>query len=95
VKPIDADTLRAAAQATGGRLVVVEDHWPEGGLGDAVLEALAEANVPFRLVKLAVCGMPGAGTQAQLLAASGINAEHIAAAARQLCTGEASRADSD
>jgi transketolase len=93
VKPIDADTLRAAARATGGRLVVVEDHWPEGGLGDAVLEALANHNVPLRLIKLAVCGMPGAGTQAQLLAASRINAEHIAAAARQLCALDPSRDD--
>ena len=41
VKPIDAKTLRAAAQATGGRIVVVEDHWLEGGLGDAVLDAFA------------------------------------------------------
>src|SRR5262249_11635124 len=41
VKPIDAKTLHEAAQATGGRLVVVEDHWVEGGLGDAVLAAFA------------------------------------------------------
>jgi transketolase len=88
VKPIDAYTLRAAAQATAGRLVVVEDHWAEGGLGDAVLAALADLNEPIRLIKLAVRGMPGPGTQDQLLAASGIDAQHIAAAARQLCTGD-------
>jgi transketolase len=95
VKPIDADTLRAAARATGGRLVVVEDHWPEGGLADAVLEALADINLPLRLIKLAVCDMPGAGTQDQLLGASGISAEHIVAAALQLCAGDASKSDSD
>src|SRR5262249_40031545 len=39
VKPIDKATLHRAAKDTGGKLVVVEDHWPEGGLGDAVLDA--------------------------------------------------------
>ena len=43
VKPIDAATLRAAAEATDGRIVTVEDHWPEGGLGEAVLAAFADA----------------------------------------------------
>jgi transketolase len=90
VKPIDADTVRAAALTTGGRLVVVEDHWPEGGLGDAVLDALADVNLALHVRKLAVSGMPGAGTQAQLLAASGIDARHIAAAARQLCADDLS-----
>ena len=41
VKPIDAKTLHQAAKDTGGKLVVVEDHWLEGGLGDAVLDAFA------------------------------------------------------
>ena len=41
VKPIDADTLRDAGEATRRRIVVVEDHWPEGGLGEAVLSAFA------------------------------------------------------
>ncbi|MGH3154572.1 MAG: transketolase, partial [Streptosporangiaceae bacterium] len=40
VKPVDVDTLTAAAAATGGRLVIAEDHHPEGGLGAAVLDAL-------------------------------------------------------
>lgn len=93
VKPIDAETLRAAVLATAGRLVVVEDHWPEGGLGDAVLEALATVNRPLRVLKLAVGGMPGSGTQEELLAASGIDANQIAAAARQLCIDDASCPD--
>src|SRR5436305_8029504 len=42
VKPIDADTLRQAARECGGRMVVAEDHWPEGGLGDAVAEVFAD-----------------------------------------------------
>jgi transketolase len=85
VKPIDAATLRAAAQATAGRLVTVEDHWPQGGLGDAVLDVFADVEERPCITKLAVAGMPGPGTQRQLLAAAGIDAEHIAVAARRLC----------
>jgi transketolase len=89
VKPVDAETLRAAAEATGGRLVVAEDHWPEGGLGDAVLDALADFDERLRVVKLAVRELPGSGTPAELLAAAGIDAEHIAEAARRLVGVEA------
>lgn len=85
VKPIDAQTLLEAAQASGGRLVVVEDHWMEGGLGDAVLEALADAGLPhLRVVKLAVSKMPGSGKPAELMAAAGIDAKHIVEAVHSL-----------
>ena len=84
VKPVDVETLRAAAEATGGRLVVAEDHWPEGGLGEAVLSAFADADESVKVVHLAVHEMPGSGKPAELLAAAGIDAEHIATAARQL-----------
>jgi transketolase len=84
VKPVDAETLRAAAEATGGRMLTVEDHWAEGGIGDAVLEALSEGESPVRLVRLAVRDLPGSGKPAELLAAAGIDAEHIAEAARAL-----------
>jgi transketolase len=84
VKPVDVVTLRAAAEATGGRFVVAEDHWPEGGLADAVLAALADSDDRPRVVHLAVRDMPGSGTPAELLAAAGIDADHIAAAARKL-----------
>ncbi len=83
VKPIDAGTLRAAAEATGA-IVTVEDHWPEGGLGEAVLAALADAEERPRVAVLAVTGMPGSGKPAELLAAAGIDAEHIAGAVRRL-----------
>ena len=83
VKPIDAETLRAAGRETGA-IVTVEDHWPEGGLGDAVLDALA-ADQPHPVVeKLAVREMPGSGTPAEMLAYAGIDASHIADAARRL-----------
>jgi transketolase len=84
VKPIDVETLRAAAEATGGRLVTAEDHWPEGGLGEAVLSAFADADERPRMVHLAVRQMPTSGKPEELLAAAGIDAEHIAEAARRL-----------
>jgi transketolase len=85
VKPIDAAALTAAAEATAGRIVVAEDHHPEGGLGSAVADALLEAGQrDLRLTRLAVRAMPGSGTGAELLAWAGIDAEHIAEAARRL-----------
>ena len=71
VKPVDVEGLRAAAEATDGRVVTVEDHWPEGGLGEAVLSAFAEADEKPTVVMLAVEGMPGSGKPAELLAAAG------------------------
>jgi transketolase len=87
VKPIDAATLRKAARVTGGRLLTVEDHWPEGGVGEAVQSVFAEDTHPLRVVKLAVQNMPGSGTPAELLAAAGIDARAIANAARRLALG--------
>ena len=89
VKPIDVDSLRSAAEATGC-ILTVEDHWPEGGLGEAVLAALADADERPPVTVLAVAGMPGSGTPAELLAAAGIDAEHIASAARRLVGAAAS-----
>jgi transketolase len=85
VKPVDAGTLAAAAAATGGRLVLVEDHHPEGGLGSAVLEALAgTGRTDLSIAHLAVTEMPGSGTGEELLDQAGISAAHIADAARRL-----------
>ena len=84
IKPLDEETLRDAAEATGGRIVTVEDHWPEGGLGEAVLAAFADAEERPRVKVLAVSGMPHSGKPAELLAAAGIDADHIAQAAREL-----------
>ena len=65
-------------------IVTVEDHFPEGGLGEAVLSALADSEDRPRIVQLAVREMPHSGKAAELLAEAGIDAEHIADAARQL-----------
>lgn len=80
VKPLDAATLRSLTMP----IVTVEDHWPEGGLGDAVLGALADAENRPRVVKLAVVGLPHSGKPAELLAAAGIDAAAIEQAARRL-----------
>ena len=85
IKPLDVDALVEACRVTGSRLVIVEDHYPAGGLGGAVLEALADAGVPaLNVAHLAVGNLPGSGTPAELLDAAGISARHIVAAARLL-----------
>jgi transketolase len=80
VKPVDEATLRSITSP----IVTVEDHWPEGGLGDAVLGALAAADDRPRVVKLAVGDLPHSGKPAELLAAAGIDAAAIEQAARKL-----------
>jgi transketolase len=83
VKPVDAETLLAAGRETAA-IVTVEDHFAEGGLGDAVLEVFAEERDAPIVRRLAVRIMPGSGTPSEQLAAAGIDADHIAAAAREL-----------
>jgi transketolase len=80
VKPIDGETLRGLQLP----IVTVEDHWPEGGLGEAVMSALADLDDAPRVTKLAVRDMPHSGKPDELLNAAGIDAEHIAEAARRL-----------
>jgi transketolase len=83
VKPIDGATLGAALDETG-LLVVVEDHWIEGGLGDAVLSAVAAGGRELggRVIKLAVTEMPGSATPEELRDWAGISATKIARAVR-------------
>jgi len=84
IKPIDAETIRAAAAQTG-LLVTIEDHWIEGGLGDAVLAALADGgDLSGRVVKVAVTQMPGSGTPEELRDWAGISASAIADRVRSL-----------
>jgi transketolase len=85
VKPIDAETIADAARATGGRIVVVEDHWAEGGIGDAVLAALAEKGFrDLHYRHLAVRKMPGSGKPAEMLDDAGISTVHIVRAVKAL-----------
>ena len=71
VKPIDAKTVLDAAAATNNTIVTVEDHYPEGGLNDAVLDAVAPKGV--KVHKLAVNGLPRSGKADELLDAHGIS----------------------
>jgi transketolase len=84
VKPVAEEVLERVVADTGGRLVVVEDHYPEGGLGAAVLEALARMRLTPRVAHLAVRDRPGSGAPDELLAAAGIDAASIVEAARAL-----------
>jgi transketolase len=77
VKPIDGSTLRTALDETG-LLVVVEDHRIEGGLGAAVLDALASTGeLTGRVLTLGVSDLPGSGTPEELRAWAGIDADSI------------------
>jgi transketolase len=80
VKPVDADAILAAAKETSA-LIAVEDHWAEGGIGETVAGVLAEAGSSTPLTRLAVSERPGSGPPEALLAAAGIDAASIAAAA--------------
>jgi len=82
VKPMAGETLLEAARATRNTLIVVEDHYSDGGLGDAVLSALAPEAV--RVIKLAVPEVPLSGKPEELIAAAGISASHIIAVVKQL-----------
>lgn len=85
VKPLDRAALIEAARATHGRVLTVEDHYAEGGLGSAVAEALGDADITFRC--LAVRELPRSGAPAQLLERYGIGRGAIARAAREIVSG--------
>jgi transketolase len=82
VKPVDTRTLREAARVTKGKFVIVEDHYPQGGIAAAVMEALSDA--PPRVIHLAVKGLPTSGKPEELMNAAGIAARQIVAAATKL-----------
>jgi transketolase len=79
VKPLDAQGILRAAQETGGRIIVVEDHYAQGGLGDAVLEVVGNE---AKVVKLAVREIPRSGPPEALIEKYGISSSHIVAAAK-------------
>lgn len=85
VKPIDEAVIRAAAGATGGLVLTVEDHYFDGGLGDAVLNALATE--PSTVTKLAVRDIPRSGKPEELLHLHGLDAASIAVRVREILAG--------
>ena len=85
VKPIDAPALGEHVRASGGRVVSVEDHYPEGGLGEAALGALISDGIPLSAARrLAVGRVPHSGKAEELLDAFGISARHIVAAVEKM-----------
>ena len=82
IKPIDTEALRSAASESQA-IVCVEDHWPEGGLGEAVESALSEQSPRPPITRLAVGDMPTSGEAAELLHAAGIDADAIVGALRR------------
>jgi transketolase len=100
VKPIDVEVLRQAAQETNGQLIVIEDHWREGGLGAAVASAFMGNDTvpPYRgaalnITHLAVQDMPGSGQPEELLQAAKIDADAIVQAAKLLIKNHVSTTD--
>lgn len=81
LKPLDREGLARSARETGGRVITVEDHYAEGGLGEAVLSALAPLGARVRV--LAVREVPRSGSPAELMDAYGIGARRIAEAVRE------------
>ncbi len=76
IKPLDVAALAENVNATGGRLVTVEDHYPEGGIGETVLSALAEAGVALSAVRrLDVDRVPHSGKPEELLDIFNISGE--------------------
>jgi transketolase len=85
VKPLDGAKLGAEIRSGQGNLVTVEDHYHEGGIGEAVLAALADAGVlPTKVKRLAVDRVPHSGKPDELIDKFGISARHIAAAVESL-----------
>jgi len=81
IKPVDEETLRQAVHETGN-LITIEDHYPQGGLNEAVLSALA--GVPFNYRRLAVNELPRSGDSDALLGRFGLDAPAIVRAAHDL-----------
>lgn len=81
IKPLDVATIISNAKATGGRIITVEDHYREGGIGEAVCAAVSRE--PDILVRqLAVSGVPRSGKPSELLDMFGISARHITEAVK-------------
>lgn len=82
VKPIDRETILKSVNATQDRLLIVEDHYYEGGLGEAVIAALAD-QTNIKIAHLAVPEVARSGKSAELLNKYGIDAQHIAEAVKK------------
>ncbi|KAM6143160.1 transketolase-like protein 1 [Erethizon dorsatum] len=85
IKPLDDTTIISSAKATGGRIITVEDHYPEGGLGEAVCTAVSEEpNIVVHQLAALVMGVPRSGRPGEMLSMFGVSARHIVAALRSM-----------
>jgi len=82
IKPIDAQGIISNAQQCGGKIVTVEDHYPEGGVGEAV-SGVCAMTADIRVKRLAVTGLPRSGPSAELIDMFGISARHIVKAVKE------------
>ena len=82
VKPVDEAGLVEAASASRRTVIVVEEHYSEGGLGDAVLNAVANHKIGVH--KMAVREVPRSGKPDELLDYYGLSANRIAAKVKEL-----------
>ncbi|KAF7261279.1 hypothetical protein EG68_01343 [Paragonimus skrjabini miyazakii] len=86
IKPMDGVLLKQAVQETCGHLVTVEDHFPEGGIGDAVEQALSQAGIAHTVHRMAIREVPRSGTSAELLHKYGIDANAIFLSVKRVLT---------
>ncbi|XP_004645150.2 transketolase-like protein 1 isoform X1 [Octodon degus] len=85
IKPLDGDTIISSAKATGGRIITVEDHYPEGGIGEAVCAAVSsEPDIVVRQLAVPLMGMPQSGRPGEMLSMFGISARHIVVAVKRI-----------
>jgi len=88
IKPLDVQTIADNVAAVGGRVIVVEDHYPEGGIGEAVSKALLMPVLgrapPSVFIHLAVTQIPRSGQPDELLSKYGIDAQSIVSAVKSI-----------
>jgi transketolase len=84
VAPVDEEGLVEAGNATGGRIITVEDHYAAGGIGDAVASAVGGGGIRVR--RLAVREIPRSGKPTELLDRFGISSRHVVEAVRTLAS---------
>ncbi|XP_074134027.1 transketolase-like protein 1 [Sminthopsis crassicaudata] len=83
IKPLDRATILSSARVTEGRIITVEDHYKEGGIGEAVCAAVS--GMPdISVHQLAVSGVPRSGKPAELLDMFGISARYIVNAVKSI-----------
>ncbi len=86
IKPIDENTLKQVAQNCGNKIIIVEDHWFDGGLGDAVLNVFAQDS-KTEIFKMAVSQMPHSGKTPDNLKAAGIDSSAIVTKVKEVLSG--------